>query len=146
MSLPDPTLSPPRSWWQRNWKWAVPVGGVAMLALIAVFVGAVTALVFTTIRRGDLYREAVAQAKASPAVQAELGSPIHEGWWILGHMRTRGSGGSATLSVPLKGAARNGTLHAVARKSAGRWTYERLEVAVEGRRERISLLVGEPAF
>jgi hypothetical protein len=148
MSLPDPAISPSpqRSWWQRNWKWAVPLGSVSALAVIALFVAAVAALVFTTIRREDLYREAVARAKASPAVQAELGSPVHEGWWMLGRLRTRGSWGIARFSVPLKGTAKNGTLYVWANKSAERWTYERLEVAVEGRPGRISLLVGEPPW
>lgn len=33
--------------------------------------------------------------------------------------------------------------YAVAHKSAGRWTYDTLEVAVDGRDARIALLVGE---
>jgi hypothetical protein len=114
--------------------------------VVAALVLAIALSVFALIRRGDVYREAVARAKASPAVQAELGSPIHEGWWILGHVRTRASTRSAALFVPLKGTKKNGTIRAVAHKSAGRWIYDRLEVEVEGRQERISLLVGEPVF
>jgi hypothetical protein len=145
MSLPDPTasLTPPRNWWQRNWKWAGPV---SVLALVAVLMVAIVALVFTMIRQQDVYREAVTRAEASPAVQAELGSPIHEGWWVMGHVRTRVSSGSADLWVPLKGPKKNGTLHASARLSDGHWTYHRMEVSVEGRPARISLLVGEAPF
>jgi hypothetical protein len=148
MSLLDPTLppSPPRGWWRRNWKWAVPLGSVSALALVAVFVAAVLALVFTTIRQEDVYRKAVARAEASPAVQAELGAPIHEGWWMLGRVRTGASWGIARLSIPLRGTRTSGTLYLAAHMSAGRWTYRQLEVAVEGRPGRISLLVGEPPF
>ena len=138
MSLPDATgtPTPPRSWWQRNWKWVVPAGSLMILPLFAVFV-------FTLMRHTDVFREAVARAEANPQVRAELGEPIREGWWVSGHVRTTGSSGNAALAIPLKGSRKDGTLYAVAHKSAGRWTYDTLEVAVEGRSGRISLLVGE---
>jgi cytochrome oxidase complex assembly protein 1 len=131
--------SPPRSWWQRNWKWVVPV-----LALF--FAGSIVLFVLTLLRRTDVFQEAVARAEANPQVRTELGEPIHEGWWISGHVRTTGSSGNAALAIPLKGSKRDGTVYAVAHKSAGRWTYDTLEVAVEGRPGRIALLVGEGAW
>ncbi|HEY4593757.1 MAG TPA: cytochrome c oxidase assembly factor Coa1 family protein, partial [Thermoanaerobaculia bacterium] len=88
-------------------------------------------------------REAVARAEANPQVRAELGEPVREGWWVSGHVRTTGSSGNAALAIPLKGSRRDGTVYAVAHKSAGRWTYDTLEVVVEGRPGRIALLVGE---
>jgi Cytochrome oxidase complex assembly protein 1 len=139
MSLPEDRPAPPRSWWQRNWKWVVPSGCLSILALFAVFV-------FTLMRHTDVFREAVARAEANPQVRAELGGPVREGWWVSGHVRTSGSSGNAALAIPLKGSQRDGTLYAVAHKSAGRWRYDTLEVAVEGRPGRISLLVGEPSW
>jgi hypothetical protein len=135
MTLPDVT-APPRSWWQSNWKWVVPAGCLSILALFVLFV-------FTAFRHTDVFREAVARAEANPQVRAELGGPIREGWWVLGQVRTTGPSGRASLSIPLKGSLKDGTLHAVAHKSAGIWRYDTLEVAVEGRPGRISLLVGE---
>jgi hypothetical protein len=140
MSLPDPAASPsPLNWWQRNWKWMVPCGCFAMLALFVLSF-------FAVFRHTDVFREAIARAEANPQVRAELGEPIREGWWIAGHIRTTGPSGNAAISIPLKGSRKDGTLYAVAHKSAGRWTYETLEVAVEGRPARISLLVGEAPF
>jgi hypothetical protein len=141
MSLPDPSAPPPPppSWWQRNWKWVVPAGCLSILALFALFF-------FTVFRHTDVFREAIARAEANPQVRAELGEPIREGWWIAGHVRTTGPSGNAAISIPLKGSRKDGTLYAVAHKSAGIWKYDTLEVAVDGRRERISLLVGEPPF
>lgn len=137
MSLSDAIgTPPPRSWWQRNWKWVVPAGCLAMIALIGL-------LVFTLMRHTDVFREAVARAEANPQVRAELGEPVREGWWVSGHIRTTGSSGNAALAIPLKGSRKDGTVYAVAHKSAGRWTYDTLEVAVEGRPGRISLVVGE---
>ncbi len=135
MSLPDDRRpASPRSWWQRNWKWVVPAGCLAFLALFVLFF-------FTVMRHTDVFREALARAEASPQVRAELGEPVREGWWVAGHIRTTGPSGNAALSIPLKGSRKDGTLYAVAHKSAGIWKYDTLEVAVEGRPGRISLLV-----
>jgi hypothetical protein len=101
---------------------------------------------FTVFRHTDVFREAVARAEASPQARAELGEPIREGWWVMGRVRMTGPSGYANLSIPLKGSRKDGTLYVVARKSAGIWQYDTLEVAVEGRPGRISLLVGEGAW
>jgi hypothetical protein len=144
MSLPnDRRPAPPPNWWQRNWKWVVPVGCLSILTLFAVFVASIVLLGFTVIRHTEVFREAIARAEANPQVRAELGEPIREGWWISGRVSATGPSGDADISIPLKGSRKDGTVYAVAHKSAGRWTYDTLEVAVEGRRERISLLLGE---
>lgn len=133
--------APPPSSWQRNWKWAV--GCLTILALVAVLMASIALFVFTMFRHTDVFREAIARAEANPQVRAELGEPIREGWWVMGQVRTTGPSGRADISIPLKGSRKDGTVYAVAHKSAGRWTYDTLEVAVEGRPGRISLLVGE---
>jgi hypothetical protein len=133
--------APPRSWWQRNWKWAV--GCLTILALVAVLMASIALFVFTMFRHTDVFREAIARAEANPQVRTELGEPIREGWWVMGQVRITGPSGRANLAISLKGSRKDGTLYAVARKSAGIWKYDTLEVAVEGRPGRISLLVGE---
>ena len=139
MTSSDAT-APRRNWWQRNWKWFVPTGCVAILALFAAFVLSLVFFVFSVIRHTDVFRDALDKAKASPQVRAELGEPIREGWWLSGTVNTSGPSGNADISIPLKGSRKDGTLYAVAHKSAGEWRYERLEVAVDGRAERIKLL------
>jgi hypothetical protein len=128
--------APLRSRWQRNWKWVVSI-----LALF--FAGSIVLFVLTLLRHTDVVQEALARAEANPQVRTELGEPVREGWWVSGHVRTSGSSGNAALAIPLKGSRKNGTLHAVAHRSAGIWKYDTLEVAVEGSPGRISLLVGE---
>jgi hypothetical protein len=137
---------PPRSRRQLNWKWGAPAGVLAILALVAVFGGAIVLFVLAMFRHSDVFREAVARAEANPQVRTELGEPIREGWWVMGRIKTTGPSGYANLSVSLKGSRKDGTLYAVAHKSAGIWTYNALEVEVEGEPGRISLLVGAPPF
>jgi len=139
MTVPE-TVAPRPNWWQRNWKWFVPTGCVTALVLFAAFFFSIVFFVFSVIRHTDVFKEALDKAKANPQVQAELGEPIREGWWVQGRVNTVGPSGQADISIPLKGSRKNGTVYAVASKTAGKWTYERLEVAVDGREERIDLL------
>ena len=134
--------SPPvaRSWWQRNWKWVVPVGIIGALASIACFVGLILAFVFGILKGNDAYRGAIDQVRSSAAVIHELGEPIEPGWWLTGTVKIEGPSGSADFSTPLRGSIGRGTLYVTAEKKAGRWHYTVLEVAVEGKSGRIDLL------
>jgi hypothetical protein len=77
----------PRSWWQRNWKWVIPVGVVGGLAVLACFVGVIFLFVFGIFKGSDAYIDAIAQARRSPAVLRELGEPIQPGWWVSGSIK-----------------------------------------------------------
>lgn len=144
MTISDPTITPgavpPRNWWQRNWKWVVPGGCVTLLLLFGLFVAGIVGIAFKAMKSSDVYREAVARATANPAVREALGEPIRTGWSLSGNIEVTGPSGRADVSIPLKGSRRDGTVYAVATKSAGRWSYDLLEVEVEGQGGRIDLL------
>jgi hypothetical protein len=127
------------SWWSRNWKWFVPLGCAGM----AVVGTAVVALLFTAVmgvmKSSDVYKEALARARADAVVINELGQPIEPGWMISGSINTSGPSGEASLSIPLSGPRKRGTLFVEARRSAGVWTFTRLELAVDGRTNRLRL-------
>ena len=127
------------NWWQRNWKWFVPVLAALLLALLAAFVFGIVALVFGALRSSDPYRQSVMRAQSDPAVIAALGEPIRTGWFVQGNISTSGTGGNADLAIPLDGQRADGTLYVVAHKRAGEWRYETLAVNVDGG-ERIVLV------
>jgi cytochrome oxidase complex assembly protein 1 len=147
----EPTMQPAQpaqqpSWWNRNWKWALPVGCLVLLLpplLLTGFVGGILAIVFGSIKSTDIYEEALARARAHPAVIEALGEPVEDRWWMSGQINTSGPSGSADIAIPLRGPKGKATVYAVASKSAGRWEYHTLEVEVEGRPERIDLLAAE---
>ena len=130
----------PRSWWQRNWKWVIPLGVIGGLVGIACFVGLIFLFVFGVFKGSDAYADAIARARSSPAVVHELGEPIEPGWWVTGSININGPSGSADFATTLRGPRGRGTLYVTGDKQAGRWNYKVLEGAVEGKSERIDLL------
>ncbi len=135
-----------RSWWSRNWKWFVPVGCLSLLVLFAAFVGSIFFVAAGAMKSSDAYKDAVAQAQASPAVVEALGTPIKTGFFTSGSVNTTGPGGDAALSIPISGPKGKATIQVEAKKSGGEWTYSTLVVEVENPQQRIDLLAqDEPA-
>ena len=128
------------TWWSRNWKWFVPTGCATVVLVFALGIVALVGFVFGMIKHTGAYAEAVARAKADPAVIEALGTPIEEGFMVSGQISETGPSGTADMSIPLRGPRGAGTLYVEAKKSAGRWEYQRLVFEVGGTRRRIDLL------
>jgi hypothetical protein len=132
-----------KNWFQRNWKWFVPVGCLTLLALFAAFILVVVVGAFGVIKSSDVVKDGLRRAQENPDVILALGEPVEDRWWISGAINTSGPTGEADVALPLKGPQGKGTLYIVASKEAGEWSYQRLEVEVDGLPERIDLLAEE---
>ena len=143
MNTPKPPPLPrenPTTWWQRNWKWFVPVGCLGLLAIFTGFVALLVTIVFGMIKSSDVYKDALAMARAEPAVEMALGTPIEEGLFVMGNINISGSSGQADLAIPISGPHDKGTIYAVAEKSAGQWTFSVLVVEIKTTGDRIDLM------
>lgn len=136
-------LAATRGWWGRNWKWALPVGCLTPLLVVAGCVTAVIVMVPRIIRSSEPYRHAVSEARMSEAVRELLGEPIEEAALPGGNINVSGSAGDADLSVPLTGPKGSATLYVVAKRTAGEWEYATLRVKPDGDGETIDLAPAE---
>jgi hypothetical protein len=140
MDQPPP---PQRSWWSRNWKWALPVGCLLPLLLCGggavLFVFVIYGAVTGAIKSSDAYSEGMARARANPEVVAALGEPIESGFWISGSINVNGPSGDVDVSIPISGPKGSGTLYIAGTRSAGRWQYSTMAVEIPGRASRIDL-------
>jgi hypothetical protein len=128
------------NWWKRNWKWFVPLGCFSTLILFVAFVVSVALVVFNAMKSTDVYKDALARAKAHPSVIEVLGSPIKEGFLVSGNTNVNGASGEANLSIPISGPKGKGTIYVAANKSLGEWNYSGLIVEIEKNHQRIDLL------
>jgi hypothetical protein len=132
--------TPKPNWWTRNWKWFVPLGCFTVALMFLVFAGSIVVIVFSAMKSTDVYKEALARAKADPAVIEALGSPIKDGFLVSGNSNVNGASGESNLAIPISGPKGKGTIYVSATKSLGRWVYSGLVVEVSGTHERIDLL------
>jgi hypothetical protein len=132
-------LEPPRGWWSRNWKWIVPSGCLGIILLIVGFVFAIIVLVFGAMKSSDVYKTALSAARNNAEVMEALGTPIDDAMLFTGKVSTEGPTGEASLAIPISGPKGKGTIYVEARKSAGRWNFNTLEVEVKETGNRIDL-------
>ena len=131
---------PERTWWSRNWKWVVPAGCLTPVLVCGGFVALILTLVFGMIKSSPPYTESLAAVKANAEAQQELGNPIEPGFFVTGGIETSGDSGDADITYAVSGPNGSGTVHAVADKAAGQWTFTTLELAIEATGQRIDLL------
>ncbi len=127
------------SWFSRNWKWAVPLGCLTGLALFIASIAALVLFVFGLVARSDVYQYALEHARSSPSVVEAMGEPVEPGWYVSGTINVTGASGNADIAIPISGPKGAGTLYVSARKLAGVWIYDVLEVALDAGGERIDL-------
>ena len=132
--------TPKLNWWTRNWKWFVPLGCFTVALMFLIFAGSIVVIVFSAMKSTDVYKEALARAKADPAVIEALGSPIKDGFLVSGNSNVNGASGESNLAIPISGPKGKGTIYVSATKSLGRWIYSGLVVEVSGTHDRIDLL------
>jgi hypothetical protein len=129
-----------KEWYERNKKWAVPVGCLVAIVVIVGFFGGICLIAFSAFKHSGVYVESLKQVHASPAVVQALGEPIEERFFVFGSIHVNGPSGEADISIPISGPKGSGTIYAVATKSAGIWHFELLEVGIKGSEDRIDLL------
>ena len=132
--------TPSPNWWNRNWKWFVPLGCFTVALLFLVFVGSIVIIVFSAMKSTDVYKEALARAKTDPAVTKALGSPVKEGFLVSGSTNVNGASGESNLAIPISGPNGKATIYVSANKSLGQWNYTGLVVEIGRTHNRIDLL------
>ncbi len=132
-----------RNWWSRNWQWFVPTGCMTLLLLVGGCVGSIFYVAAGAMKSSDSYKDAVAQAQASPAVVEALGTPITTGFFTNGSVNVSGPSGDAALSIPISGPKGKATIQLEAKKSGGEWTFSTLVVEVKNPEQRIDLLAAD---
>ncbi len=135
-----PDDAPRQGWWQRHWRWAIPLLCVFCLGFFAGVLALFMSVLFGAMRSSDVYITAMQRVRDSPQVVAALGAPIEPAWYLTGNLETSGTSGNADLKIPISGPKGEGELVIAAKKNAGQWTYSTLIVEFDGPRAPIDLL------
>jgi hypothetical protein len=129
-----------RSWWNRNWKWVVPVGCLTPIICCGGFVGVIVTIAFGAIKSSDVYKDSVHRATADARVIELLGDPIEPGLLAGGNINIQNDTGNANLAIPLSGPKGSATLRVIAEKKGGQWHPSTLEVESADGSTNIDLL------
>lgn len=139
----DGPIRPNRSWFERNWKWFVPVMAASAVLLLGLFLAGLFELVMSITTSSDPYKMAVQRAQDSQQVAQEFGRPLKVGAFTSGNIDVSGDSGEAEFSIPISGPRETGHIVVNAKKENGKWLFHTLEVDVDGKDTVIPLLTPE---
>jgi len=117
-------------------KWAV--WGVVVYALLIAFFVALFFLIAALLKNTEAYQLGLTKLQANSEAMAILGPPISTGM-VQGSIESSGPSGKAAISFSIKGQKAEGTVYVDARKDLGRWIANRIELEIDGRKDRIDL-------
>tara|TARA_R110002126_G_scaffold291568_1_gene453698 strand:- start:49866 stop:50309 length:444 start_codon:yes stop_codon:yes gene_type:complete len=134
-----------KNWFQKNWMWAVPVGGCGCgcIAVILFFVLGISTAFFGVSKMFDEsapIKYATEQAFNHPRVIEELGNDLEKIGIPSGTISIQNNDGEIDMSFSITGTKGKGTLIVRGIKVNGIWAYEDLYVLIKETQEQINLL------
>jgi len=114
------------------------VGGIVLLLVLVV--GGLLLVILQMLKSSEPYQHGVQVVAQDARAQQKLGTPIKPDYFFSGSVNVSNSSGNADLAIPVRGPRGSGTVYVVAKKSAGQWNYEKLELAIDGQEERVDFL------
>ncbi len=132
------------SWLSRHWGKTLVLGCFGLILAFTALATLIVMVAFGAMKSSDVYKTAVARAKANPQVVAKLGTPIQEGFLVSGNIDASPGRGTAKLTIPISGPRGTANIFADAEKRGADWEFSVLEVVIEGESGKINLLEEEP--
>lgn len=131
-----------KSWWKRNWKWALPVGGcLTIIVVIVVSVGTVAYGIVSAISESPAQQDAMAAVAKNEQVIALLGEPIEPNGMTGGTINKSNGLTTANISIPIKGPKGEATIKVEGEGIDDNWNYDKMLVFVNDSDTVIDLLV-----
>jgi hypothetical protein len=131
------------SWWKRNWKWVVPVGGcLSLIVIFIMIIGSIFWGVTSTLENSQPYEYALEKINQDPEITSELGSPIEKNGMIQGSYNYSNGTKTANMKIPIAGPNGTGTLFIEATGTNDNWNYNVIRVEINDN-ESIDLLEEE---
>lgn len=125
-------LVPQPSWWKRNWKWVVPVGGcLTLIILFVLFLGSIFYGVTTMFEGSDPYEYAFEKINQDEQLIELFGSPIVKDGMVQGNINYSNGAGKADMRIPISGPKEKGMLYINASSEGDDWTYHEIRVEVK---------------
>jgi hypothetical protein len=128
------------SWWKRNWKWVVPVGGcLSLIVIFIIFIGSVFYGVTSALEESQPYEYALEKINEDPEITSVLGSPIEKDGMIQGSYNYSNGQKTADMKIPIIGPNGSGVLFVEATGEDDNWSYHVIRVEINDN-ENIDLL------
>lgn len=131
------------SWWKRNWKWVIPLGGcLSLIVIFILFIGSVFWGVTTALEESQPYEHALHKINQDAEITNVLGTPIEKDGMIQGSYTYSNGSKTADMIIPVAGPYGSATLFVKASGKGDDWVYDEIRVEIKDN-DNIDLLEEE---
>ena len=129
-----------KSWWNRNWKWFVPVSGILLILAILISSGMVRigADLAKAYSDTELYENALNKAKSNQKVTELLGEiePIDKLAILEGEIHYTNDNQTVNSTIRIKGANGKARMDIIADRINNEWNYKKINVRIKNPPEK----------
>ena len=129
-----------KSWWNRNWKWLVPVSGMLLIfaILISSGMGRIGADLAKAYSDTKLYENALEKAKSNQKVTELLGEiePIDKLAILEGEVHYTNDNRTVSSTIRIKGSKGKARMDIIADRINNKWSYKKINVRIKNPPEK----------
>ncbi|MGV8815798.1 MAG: cytochrome c oxidase assembly factor Coa1 family protein [Gelidibacter sp.] len=130
-----------KSWWKRNWKWLVPVGGIILISL-GIFINSGMGGIITDFAQSysdtELYENALLKVNNDPKINKLLGEiePLGKMAILEGQTEYSNNNQSVNSTVRIIGKKGKAKMDIIAGRINDEWKYSKINVRIKNPPEK----------
>ncbi len=134
-----------KSWWNKNWKWIIPVFGIFLISIFAISttdIGKNTIDIVKAYADPDLVETALNKACENEEVKNLLGTlnEIDKIAKLEGSVKYSNNDTSVDISVRVKGSKGNGRMRIIAERNGETWEYKKIVIGIKKLKKTIEII------
>ncbi len=134
-----------KSWWNKNWKWIIPVFGIFLISIFAISttdIGKNTIDIVKAYADPDLVETALNKARENEEVKNLLGTldEIDKMAKLEGSVKYSNNDTSVDISVRVKGSKGNGRMRIIAERNGETWEYKKIAIGIKKLKKTIEII------
>ena len=134
-----------KSWWNKNWKWIIPVFGIFLFSIFTISTTGIGENTFDVIKAyadPDLVETALNKAQENEEVKELLGTleQVDKMAKLEGSVKYSNDDTSVDISVRVKGSKGKGRMRILAERNGETWEYKKIVIGIKKLKRTIEII------
>jgi hypothetical protein len=134
-----------KSWWNKNWKWIIPVFGIFLISIITISTTDIGKNTFDIVKAyadPNLVETALDKAQDNDEVKELLGTleQVDKMAKLEGSVKYSNNDTSVDISVRVKGSKGKGRMRIIAERNGETWEYKKIVIGIKKLKKTIEII------
>jgi len=134
-----------KSWWNKNWKWIIPVLGIFLISIFTISTTDIGENTFDIVKAyadPDLIETAVSKAQENDEVKELLGTleQVDKMAKLEGSVKYSNNDTYVDISVRVKGSKGKGRMRILAERNGETWEYKKIVIGIKKLKRTIEII------